>query len=200
MSLLELDYQVFQTVNNLSATLSFLNPLMSFLAQDAEYVFYLGVIIYWFTRTYHNRRMVVEALLSASIGLLISGIVSHFLYRDRPFVTHSVLQLIKHPANASFPSDHAIGAFVIATAIWLFRKKLVIIWIAIAGCIAISRIWTGVHYPSDVIAGAVIGMVTAVSVHQLFDRWPLAKKGLQAGIQLYVNLERRVWPQQSSSK
>jgi undecaprenyl-diphosphatase len=193
MTLLQLDYQLFQTINSLAATASFLNPLMRFLAQDAEYFFYLGVVVYWFTRTQPNRRMIAEALISACIGLGFSGLLGHFFYRDRPFVTHTVIQLIKHPANASFPSDHAIGAFVIATTIWLFRKRDGQVWLALAACIAFSRIWTGVHYPSDVIAGAIIGIAAAASIHQLFARWIVAQKGLNAVIGLYEKMERKVW-------
>lgn len=95
---------------------------MRFFAEDAEYLFYLGIIVYWFTRSRNNRQMVAEAILSTCAALGAGGIISNFYYRDRPFVHHTVIQLIQHPANASFPSDHATGAFVIATAIWLFRS------------------------------------------------------------------------------
>ncbi len=131
-----IDFQLFQSINSLAGQVKFLNPLMSFLAQDAEYLFYLGIIIYWFTRTEENRRMVAEALISACVALGISGALGSLFYRDRPFVTHSVIQLIKHAANASFPSDHAIGAFVIAAAIWLFRRNEGKVWLALAASIA----------------------------------------------------------------
>lgn len=67
--------------------------------------------------------MIVEALTAACIGLSASGVIGNFFYRDRPFVIHIVFQLIKHPANASFPSDHAIGAFGIATTILAVSKE-----------------------------------------------------------------------------
>ncbi|WP_231571625.1 undecaprenyl-diphosphatase [Gordoniibacillus kamchatkensis] len=192
--MLQLDYQLFQIINGLAGSVSFLNPLMRFLAQHAEYLFYIGVIIYWFIRTESNRRMIVEALTAACIGLAISGLIGDFFYRDRPFVTHAVFQLIQHPANASFPSDHAIGAFVIATTIWLFRKKEGRLWLALAACIAFSRIWTGVHYPSDVIAGALIGVAAAAGVHQVFVKSRFAQKGQLVGIRLYERIEHKIWP------
>lgn len=190
----QLDYQLFLIINHLAVSVAALNPLMRFLSQDAEYMFYIGVAVYWFIRTEANRRMVAEALLSACIALAVSGVIGHFFYRDRPFVTHPVLQLIPHAANASFPSDHAVGAFVIASAVWLFRKRDGKLWLLLATGIAFSRIWTGVHYPSDVIAGALIGIATAAGVHRLFAHWLPARKGLQVGIHLYEGLEHKIWP------
>jgi undecaprenyl-diphosphatase len=199
MSFTNLDYHIFQMINGLAGKAAFFNPMMRFLSLDAEYLFYIGVLVYWFTRSEHNRRMVAEALISACIGLGISGLIAHFFYRDRPFIAHTVFQLIKHPANASFPSDHATGAFVIATAIWLFRKKDGSIWIFLAACIAFSRIWTGVHYPSDVLAGACIGMISALSVHQLLARWVYAQRIFDAFFHFYVTLEQKIWKKNINS-
>jgi undecaprenyl-diphosphatase len=194
------DYNLFKIINDLAGQITFLNPLMRFLAADAEYLFYLSIIIYWFTRTKQNRRMVAEALLSACAALGISGLIAHFFYRDRPFITHSVIQLIKHPANASFPSDHATGAFVIATAIWLFRRKDGSIWLFLAACIALSRVWTGVHYPTDVIAGACLGMLSAFVVHQIFAKSHLANRLLDSCLHLYEILEHKVWKEKKNVK
>ncbi|WP_244163312.1 undecaprenyl-diphosphatase [Paenibacillus pectinilyticus] len=193
MSFTDVDYHVFQLINQLGNDLSFFNPIMRFLASKAEYVFYLGIVVYWFTRHETHRRMVAQSLLAASIALACSGILGHFFYRDRPFVTHSVLQLIPHPANASFPSDHATAAFVIATSIWLFHRKAGRVWLILAACIAFSRVWTGVHYPSDVISGALLGGLIAVVVHQLFQRSSGALKLLKSIIHGYEVVETKVW-------
>lgn len=195
-----MDYAWFQMINRLAGMYTFLNPVMKFLAEDAQYLFYLGVIIYWFTRTNQNRRMVAEALLSACIALGFGGILATLFYRDRPFVTHHVIQLINHPANASFPSDHATGAFVIASAIWMFRRKDGLIWLMLAAGIAVSRIWTGVHYPSDVAAGALIGFISALLVHRLFARWYFAQKCMSYGIGFYEKVEQKVWAKKQKVK
>jgi undecaprenyl-diphosphatase len=198
MTFMQLDFQVFQMINNLARTVSFLNPLMRVLAGKTEYLFFLGIIIYWFTRIKQNRRMVATALLSACIAFSISGVLAHFFYRDRPFVTHTVQQLIDHAVNASFPSDHAIGAFVIATSIWLFRKREGTLWLVLAACIGFSRIWTGVHYPSDVLAGTLIGITSAAGVHALLARWSVFQQPIDAAIRIYENLEQKIWPKSPS--
>ncbi|WP_244562733.1 undecaprenyl-diphosphatase [Paenibacillus uliginis] len=177
----------------MAVTFSALNPFMRFLSEKAEYFFYLGIIVYWFTRIHKNRQMVVTTLLSACVGFGVGNILSHFFYRDRPFVHHTVNQLIEHSANASFPSNHSIGAFVIATGIWLFRKKDGVIWLVLAGLISFSRIWNGVHYPSDVIAGAFIGVISAFMIYQMVHRWSVSQKCLNASIDLYEKIERNIW-------
>jgi undecaprenyl-diphosphatase len=149
MDLSSTDFHLFQFINHLAVMLPFLNPVMRLLSEYGEYLFYLGVIVYWFTRNKHNRNMVAQALLSALVAFGLGGIISAMYYRDRPFVHHDVIQLIQHPSNASFPSDHALGAFVIATSIWLFRKKEGVVWLVLAALIAFSRVWTGYAHTYD---------------------------------------------------
>jgi undecaprenyl-diphosphatase len=187
------DYYVFQIINGFAETYSYLNLIMKLLSEDAEYLFYAAVIIYWFTRSYDNRRMVFEALFSAIVAMSVSSLIGLLYYRDRPFVTHQVLQMIKHAANGSFPSDHAIGAFVIATSIYLFRRKHGVVWLFLAAMIAFSRVWNGVHYPLDVIAGAAIGIISALLVYQLFNQSSFARKSLDHSIGIYEKWEQKVW-------
>lgn len=193
MGISQTDDLVFQFINQMAVTFSALNPFMRFLSEKAEYLFYMGIIVYWFTRIHKNRQMVITTLLSACVGFSVGSILSHFFYRDRPFVHHTVNQLVEHSANASFPSNHSIGAFVIATGIWLFRKKDGVIWLILAGLISFSRIWNGVHYPSDVITGAFIGVISAFMVYQMVHRWSVAHKCLNAGINLYEKIENNIW-------
>jgi undecaprenyl-diphosphatase len=197
MSLTQMDYSFFKAINDTAGSLPFIDGIMRFLSQDAEYLFYLGIILYWFTRKRENRKMVTESLVSACLAFGIGMIVSHLVYRDRPFVTHHVHQLIDHAANASFPSDHSIGAFVIATAIWLFRKKAGYVWLLLAACISISRIWNGVHYPFDVITGALLGVLSAVAVHFVFMKFFFARRAMVAGIAVYESIEQRIWPRRN---
>lgn len=184
-----LDYGVFQFINHLALSERFFNPLMVFLAERAEYIFFAGIIFYWFYHKSQNRKMVAEAILAACVALSINGVIGHFFYRDRPFVTHHVNWLIPHVKNASFPSDHATAAFVIATAIWIWRKRDGWLWLLLAAGIALSRVWTGVHYPLDVIAGMVIGAAVAFVVHSLVLRSEKLNKVIIWLIDLYEKIE-----------
>ncbi|MBD3919172.1 undecaprenyl-diphosphatase [Paenibacillus sp. PR3] len=169
ITMLNLDYKWFQFINGLAGHSALLDWIMTFLSKDAEYLFFLGIILYWFTRSRQNRRMVIEALVSASAALGVSSLIGRLYYRDRPFVDHHVHLLIKHAANASFPSDHATAAFAVATAIWCSRRKEGWGWLILSAGIAISRVWTGVHYPLDIITGAAVGSTAAIIIHILMS-------------------------------
>lgn len=67
------------------------------------------------------------------------------------------------------------------------------LWFALVAGIAFSRVWTGVQYPSDVIGGAVIGIVAAALIHQLFKSSSSALKGLKKFIHWYESVESRIW-------
>jgi undecaprenyl-diphosphatase len=188
-----LDYFVFQSINHLAVTDKFLNPLMELVAEKAEYLFFAAILFYWFFQKSQNRKMVVEACLSACIALGINILIGMLFYRDRPFVAHHVNWLIPHLKNASFPSDHATAAFVIATTIWIWRKRDGWIWLFLAAGIALSRVWTGVHYPFDVIAGMVIGVSSALAVHHSLIRWEILNKFSIYLIAVYEKVETIVW-------
>ncbi|WP_442603430.1 undecaprenyl-diphosphatase [Paenibacillus sp. KN14-4R] len=188
-----MDYMVFESINNLSETFSFLNPFMKFLAGGAEYLFYAAVIIYWFTRTVKNRRMIFIAVISAAVALAISMLLGDIFYRDRPFVTHQVFQLVPHAMNASFPSDHATASFAIATSIWLFRRKEGRVWLILAAAISFSRVWVGVHYPLDVICGMLNGVLCVLIVTLIFAAWLPAQKFMGTIFKIYNNIEQSIW-------
>jgi undecaprenyl-diphosphatase len=187
------DYFAFQSINHLAITDKFLNPLMILLAEKAEYLFFIGILLYWFFQKSQNRRMVVQACLSACIALAINFLIGMIFYRDRPFVAHHVNWLIPHAKNASFPSDHATAAFVIATAIWIWRKRDGWIWLVLAGLISVSRVWTGVHYPSDVIAGMIIGAGTAFLVYYYSNKLIVVDRGVQFMVNFYEKMENRIF-------
>ncbi|MGW9527683.1 undecaprenyl-diphosphatase [Paenibacillus terrae] len=188
-----LDYQIFHFINEQANSFSVLNGLMRFFAEDAQYVFALALLLYWFSRNKLNRKMIISAVVSVCLGMGISFIIGHLVYRDRPFVTHAAIQLIKHPANASFPSDHAIGAFALAVTFWLYGKRFRLSWLAVALLIGFSRIWAGVHYPSDIAAGALIGTLCAVSTRYLLLRFKRPQQLADSCLKLYEKVEHKIW-------
>ncbi|MEH7332876.1 undecaprenyl-diphosphatase [Neobacillus drentensis] len=188
------DFEAFQFINHLAVSERVLNPFMVFLAEKAEYLFFAGIIFYWlFPRNQtQNRRMVAEAIMAACVALGMNVLIGHFFYRDRPFVSHHVNWLIPHVKNASFPSDHATAAFVITTAIWIWRERDGWLWLLLSAGIALSRVWTGVHYPLDVTAGMIIGACTAFAVHNLL-RIEKLNRVVNLLIEFYEKIESRLW-------
>ncbi|MGH2643776.1 MAG: phosphatase PAP2 family protein, partial [Chitinophagaceae bacterium] len=89
-----------------------------------------------------------------------------------PYITDPSLWHAASKSNPSFPSGHAAVTFVIATILSLnYRKSyIVIIFFAWAILVAFSRLDLGMHYPSDVIAGAFIGFIISWIVYKIFLR------------------------------
>ncbi|MDZ4665386.1 MAG: phosphatase PAP2 family protein [Bacteroidota bacterium] len=93
--------------------------------------------------------------------------------RDRPFVTHpNDITQKTHVGPLSFPSGHTTAAFATATALSLSTKKwqFAVPAYAYAGLVGYSRMRLGVHYPSDVLGGMIIGIGSGLLTWQI-DRW-----------------------------
>ena len=112
------------------------------------------------------RRATVAAVLSAGLGLAVAKLISELVDRARPFVAdpNGVHLFSGHAADPGFPSDHATAAFAIATAIVLRRRKAGILALVAAAVLSIGRVALGVHYPSDVLAGAAVGAAAALAL------------------------------------
>lgn len=109
-----------------------------------------------------NWRRVAIALLAFSLFRLVGEIVKEGVAVPRICWQNGVKTLIPCPDSFSFPSGHALGAAMLATAVSLIhRRKLIIVAIwGLALLIAVSRIAVGVHSPVDVIGGLIMGTVT----------------------------------------
>lgn len=121
-----------------------------------------------------NKEMVWNSLELASataINSLLTTTVKLSVHRERPFITYPN-DITKYSAGGSysFPSGHTSMAFCTATSISLMYPKWYIIVPAYlwAGSVGYSRMYLGVHYPSDVLAGTLLGTGTSIGTHYLF--------------------------------
>ena len=119
-----------------------------------------------------TRKIGIMALLALSIGFLITNLaLKNLVARIRPYETVEGLKLlIARQSDFSFPSGHACASFAAASV--YFRKlpqKWGISAVVLAALIAFSRLYVGVHYPTDVLAGAVIGIWAAWAAIHLVE-------------------------------
>jgi undecaprenyl-diphosphatase len=116
------------------------------------------------------RRLPVRALISLALALLLAAaavdrVLKPLVDRQRPFVTAPEVPVIgDRPDDASWPSGHAANAFAGAYVLSALAPQARALWWALAFAIAYSRVYVGVHYPYDVIAGAAIGAACAAMV------------------------------------
>lgn len=115
----------------------------------------------WVSR--NARHGVVAALLSAALALLVAHLIAGVTDRPRPFAVHPDVHLFVAPTqDASFPSDHATAGFAIAVSILLRSRRIGWLAVAMAAIMSVGRVAVGVHYPSDVLAGALLGSTAAL--------------------------------------
>jgi undecaprenyl-diphosphatase len=112
------------------------------------------------------RRSVVAAGLSAGAALALGQLLSHVVDRPRPFVAHplTVHLFAAHPPDPGFPSDHATASFAIAAALLLRDRRWGLPVLGGAVVLAAARVALGLHYPTDVLAGATLGALVALAL------------------------------------
>ncbi|HWB70253.1 MAG TPA: phosphatase PAP2 family protein [Solirubrobacterales bacterium] len=110
------------------------------------------------------RRAAVAATLSAALALGVGKVISELVDRARPFVIDSggVHLFSGHAADPGFPSDHATASFAIATAIFLRHRRWGLVALTAAAVLSVGRVALGIHFPSDVLAGAALGAAAAL--------------------------------------
>jgi undecaprenyl-diphosphatase len=115
-----------------------------------------------------TRRLPVAAALSTVAYFAAGGlanVLKDVFDRPRPpLVDPAIHPLVAVPHDYSMPSGHAATAFAAAVAVGLVRPRLRVPLLALAALVAISRVWLGVHYLSDVLVGAALGSVVSLTL------------------------------------
>jgi undecaprenyl-diphosphatase len=164
------DWTLFRAVNSAVATRDWIEDPTTALADLAVPLYALATIGLWFlARPYGATRWKLasaSALVSAGVALMANQVIAHLWERPRPFTTHPALThvLSARTTDPSFPSDHAAAAFAIAFAVLAFSRFGGALFLVTATLIGISRIALGMHYPTDVLAGLLVGLGAAALV------------------------------------
>lgn len=113
------------------------------------------------------RHGIVEAGWATLVAVAASLCLEHVFHRPRPFVAHSeIVAWVPGPALYSFPSSHAAGMFAVAGVLWVADRRLGAVAFFLATVVSFGRVVVGVHYFTDVVAGACLGLFVA-----WFIRW-----------------------------
>ncbi len=184
MDICTLDTDLFRRINGLAGKSEALDAVGIFLASALIYVMVAAVILiawYRFRQSLVGRARRVAArditlMLRAAIASLLA-VAGNFLFslayfRERPFIAlEGVNRLIGAPLTPkSLPSDHTSMAFAIAVTVVLLHPRLGAALLLAALAVAFGRVYVGVHYPSDVLAGMFVGFLAAVAVRHAGKR------------------------------
>jgi len=166
-----MDYLIFHALNSFVGKCPFLDYFAIFCAEYLGYVLVLILFYLFFKDSKQYKVLLIKALSAAIFArFVITEIIRFFWDRHRPFIENHINFLLKQSTTPSFPSGHASFFFGLSTMVYFYNKKAGT-WFLFASClISISRVYGGVHWPSDVLAGTVVGILSAYFVKILLTK------------------------------
>lgn len=180
-SMADLDATIFHLING-SWTIPALDRLMPALSWIGNlgvvWILLLGSMAALGRRT--GRRIALAGLVALALGFTSSEVLKEVVMRPRPFLVLPDLRLlVPEPSSYAFPSGHATSAFAAASGAVLAARRLlgrVPLWgwgmFVLAAAISYSRLYVGVHWPTDVAAGVVLGLASGwAGVRLALRRW-----------------------------
>jgi len=167
-----MDLLIFQKINQFAGKWACLDRLGIFFAEYFEYFLIFCLLVFLLVNFKKYWPMIWQALLAGLISrFVITDIIRHFLPRLRPFIEHHVNLLIPYnPAEPSFPSGHAAFYFALSAVIFAYNKRAGLWFFAASFLIVISRVFVGIHWPSDILAGALIGILIGWLVNRVLKK------------------------------
>ncbi len=175
-----MDPVVFKALNFLAGRWALGDEVIIFFAKFLPVILVLAALIFVFLQK--SKKKAILIFSAAALCLILSrGIIAEaiqFLYhRQRPFEIFNFTPLVNE-STSSFPSGHASFLFALSSVLFYFNPKFGL-WIFILSALnGLARIAAGVHWPSDVIAGAIVGILSFLIIKLVLNRQFLSLKNI----------------------
>ncbi len=171
-----MDLFIFQQINQLVFRWLWLDTLAIFFAKYFGYVLVFLLLLFLVKNFKKYWPMIIQAFLAAILARLVIVSVIRWLFdRPRPFVENHVNLLVDRVNQSAFPSGHAAFFFAIATIIYFYNKKAGLLFFGASFFISSARVFVGIHWPSDILAGALVGILSAYLLIKIFQKTCLLK-------------------------
>lgn len=182
-----MNYWLFSLINDMANQSIVLDALMIVISKVVPYI-YIFILAGLYMQGFRTRNFKLRGESFATgvlfvICLFGSFILGSMFYENRPFVDHTVVLIVNHAADASFPSDHAVGTMALACGILFYRWNLGTWMVYGSILVGISRVFVGNHYPGDIL-GAFILVWTLTALYN-----KLLRRGV---VRVYKGLDRRL--------
>ena len=173
-----MDFALFNFFNNFASRSPIGDLTVVFLAQYFPYLIVLAFVMWACFKKSTWKENIYLMLMGIAAGLVARFVVGEgiriFYHRPRPFLTHDVIKLISE-TSWSFPSGHTLFFFALSTSVYLYNKKWGWAFFVASLIMAFARVVAGVHYPTDILGGIILGVGVGVGIHYLvgwiYKKW-----------------------------
>ena len=166
-----MDLFIFHQINQFALQYFWFDVLAIFFAEYFGYVLLCCLFLFLFERTSKHWKVVVSSLLAAILArFVIVSIVRWIMPRMRPFIENNVNSLLERSPASSFPSGHAAFYFAISTVVFCHNKFAGVFFFLASIYISFARVFVGVHWPSDILAGALVGIFSGWLMYRIFKK------------------------------
>lgn len=172
---MNLDESVLFLLNNLAGYSRAFDILVVFFADYLQYA--LGLLFVLLVYRARERFFLfwVPVISGVIARLGVVPFIRLLYHRPRPFLVYNVHQLIAETGKYSFPSGHSALFFALAAAIYFYDKKWGVWFFIAAIFMNISRVIAGIHYPSDILGGLVVGVAVAGVTHYFMHKSAISR-------------------------
>lgn len=166
-----MDIIILRFLNNFAARSNITDDIIVFFADYFGYLIVAALVLFLFQNFKKNWPLVSQSLIAAVLARFgVTEIIRLLWLRPRPFTELELNIISTHVPTGSFPSGHAAFFFAIAAIIYFYNKKAGLWLFLSAFLIGLARVVTGVHWPSDIMGGAVVGILSSWIVFKIFQK------------------------------
>ena len=156
---MSIDFYLFQYINGFVGKWVWLDALGIFFAQYFGYVLAIAVFLFLAKNWRRYWLMIIQAFSAAILAKFgITELIRWFWHKPRPYVENHVNLLLDHLNQAAFPSGHAAFFFAISAVVYFYNKKIGYLFFIASSLICLARVFCGLHWPLDILAGAFVGI------------------------------------------
>ncbi|MDP2909672.1 MAG: phosphatase PAP2 family protein [bacterium] len=165
-----MDKYLFDFINQFVFRWHWLDALGIFFAGYFQYAVAVSLLLFLAVNFKKYWKAVSLAAFSAIFARVFIELIYFICPKTRPFGVIEVNQLVSHSVENAFPSGHATFFFALATIIFLYNKKAGMLYFLFAFLISLARVFAGIHWPLDILAGAIIGILIALILNKIYNQ------------------------------